>query len=43
MGSVSPLFYLFKEKYPWIEWLNRFMEVHPLSVLRMSENTLSVI
>ena len=44
MGSISPLFFLFKEKSTWIEWLNQwFMEVHPLSVLRMSGNTLSVI
>ena len=44
MGSMSPLFYLFKEKYPWYEELNQwFIEIYSLSVLRMSENTLSVI
>ena len=44
MGSVSPLVYLFREKYPWIEWRGQWLvELHSLNILRMSENTLNVI
>ena len=37
-GSLSPLFYLFRGKYPWIEWQGQWLlELHSLNILRMSE------
>ena len=44
MDSMSPIIYLFREKYPMIDWSNEWlMELHSLSVLRKSENTPNVI
>ena len=44
MDSMSPIIYLFREKYPMIDWSNEWlMELHSLSVLRKSENTPKVI
>ena len=44
MDSMSPIIYLFREKYPMIDWWNEWlMELHSLSVLRKSENTPNVI
>ena len=44
MDSMSPIIYLFREKYPMIDWWNEWlMDLHSLGVLRKSENTPNVI
>ena len=38
MDSMSPIIYLFREKYPMIDWWNEWlMGLHSLGVLRKSE------
>ena len=44
VDSMSPIIYLFREKYPMSEWWKEwFLEFHSLGVLRKSENTPNVI